>query len=319
MENDRVRPEWQGFMLFFLRWVFCPLVKGAIPSPIITFDDPGVRDRFLKFAPDSKPLVEAGRCSAVALMDNVFRIEFPVDAVVKWYQNSSCVRASRRRHTFSKNDIQGWLNIGTSILEGVPVNQKWAFLNSVNGDDEVVNWFKWFLGINFVCFYECGIPFPLLLYVSREAPSPVSETALVQAIALDKSVLGLTWVIRRIERAAAGNDQTFLRKIGKALTTAPVPMKLRAEALNVFLCVFQPWLKNLRLREQASLLREGGLEVSEKGLRSRRNRLGLTKLRPTNEEQPTQEFQMWLQQTRRILEKGPGAKDYGMPSRPNIH
>ena len=166
-----------------------------------------------------------------------------------------------------------------------------------------MEWFQWYLGVNVVSFSQWGILFPFLLRIAREASGPVATTALARAIAIDKSVLGLPWAMRRLEEAASKHDKMFMQEIGKALAAPAVPKRLRADVKELFLCLFDPWLSELSLAEQAALLREGGLKDTPKAVRNRRSRLGLPKMTRSSEVKIPQELQPLLQQTQDRLEK----------------
>ena len=282
MNNDQIRPAWRGFMLLVLRLGIYPLVRGVLPSPIITFEDHGFRDRFLGLTPDCKPLLEKGSCSAVALMEALIGNEVipgvPIEAVVANYETARRSRRKRKTNSFTPQDVQELVNGAPLVLEGIPISNEWAQLESPLPDAAWMKWIQWYFGVNIVSFFQWGTLFPVLLRIAREASDPVAKNALGQAIAIDKSVLGLSWAIRRLEEAASRNDNAFMREIGEALTIATVPKKLKAEALDFFLCIFDQWLSGLPLVEQAALLREGGLTVSVKALRNRRSRLGLPRV-----------------------------------------
>ena len=311
MKSDRIRAGWRSFMLLFLRFGISPLARGVLPCPTLTFEDHGFRDRLLGYVPDCKPLLERGSCSAVAMMEillaNKVASEVAIENVVGGYQAACFLRRARRRQSFSTKDVQELINCAGTVFGSMRIPDEWALADFQEPSDELkscMEWFQWYLGVNVVSFFQWGLPFPVLLRIAREASDPVATTALARAIAIDKSVLGLPWAIRRLEEAASKDDKTLMCEIGEALAAATVPKRLRADAVDFFLCMFDPWLSELPLTEQATLLREGGLTVSAKAVRNRRSRLGLPKVNRSGEMEIPEELQPLLKQTEDIMERG---------------
>jgi hypothetical protein len=308
MERNELRPGWRAWMLLSLRWVVGPLAKGILPSPIVEFGESGFRERLIKSCPESRPLVEQGRSSAVAMMEVLFGEALrgaSIQALATYYQVTHSARSIRRQRSFAINDVAELLNSAKMLFEGVRVNDGWAAMNPMTEDDAVGKWVRWFVGINVIAVYQYGIPFPLLLRIAREGEPLIARAALFEALAIEKSVVGLPWVARRVEEATEGHDKGFLKEVAKALQAAVVPPKLRARALDFFLCFFDPWLQELKLAEQANLIREGGFKISEKGLRNRRSRLRLTKAKPKQIEEIPDQFKVSLHYIQNLLGQGP--------------
>lgn len=64
---DSIRQEWRNILLFSLRLIVRPLIRGTIPCPMMPVTDQAMRCRLLELAPDVGPLLEHGSISAVAL------------------------------------------------------------------------------------------------------------------------------------------------------------------------------------------------------------------------------------------------------------
>lgn len=293
MKIDQIRPEWRGFMLLVSRLGVSPLIRGVLPCPIITFEDCGLRDRLLAHSPNCKSLLEKGSCSAVAIMeilqDNEVAPGVSIEVMIELQKLAYRARRGQRKKSFSPQDVQQLVNaVG---LDRLSVPDNCAQAESSMPDGDLMKWIQWHLGINMVSIFQWGIPFPFLLRIAREASGPVAKTALARAIAIDKPVLGLSWAIQRLEEAALRNDKAFMREIGEALATATIPRKLKAEALDFFLCMFDPWLREMPLMDQVALLREGGITMSVKALRNRRSRLRLSKINKSAEVEIPKELQ----------------------------
>lgn len=298
MKSDQIRPGWRSIMLLFLRFGISPLARGILPCPIITFDDQDFRDRLLGSVPNCKPLLERGSCSAVAMMEallaNNVDPEVPIESVVGGYQVACRLRRGRRSRSLDAKEVQEFVNSSSHVVGRIRIPDEWALADFHEPTDELkvcMEWVQWYLGVNVVSFSQWGIPFPFLLRIAREASGPIATTALARAIAIDKSVLGLPWAMRRFEEAASKHDKMFMQEIREALAAPAVPKRLRADAVDWFLCMFDPWLSELPLTEQAALLREGGLTVSAKAVRNRRSRLRLPKVDRSGEVNIPEELQ----------------------------
>jgi hypothetical protein len=296
-------------MLLFLRFVV-PLARGVLPCPILSLEDHDFRDRLLGSIPNCKPLLERGSCSAVAMMEallaNNVDPEVPIESVVGGYQVSCRLRRGRRKRSLGAKEVQEFVNSSSLVFGGIRIPDEWALADFHEPTNELkvcMEWFQWYLGVNVVSFFQWGILFPFLLRIAREASGPVATTALARAIAIDKSVLGLSWAMRRLEEAASKHDKMFMQEIGEALAASAVPKRLRADVKEFFLCLFDSWLSELSLEEQAALLREGGFKDTPKAVRNRRSRLGLPKMTRSSEVKIPQELQPLLQQTQDRLEK----------------
>ncbi len=320
--ND-LRPEWRGLMLWGLRWFVRPLASGMTPCPIITITNLEMKIRLLEIAPDIESSLKNGSSiSAVALLDAMFAKEtakVPLQQTIEFYQGLERLRAVRPKQSFTYKDVLELVKQSEYLLGGAVFHRHWVSTFSCLADNsnsseerEFQSLFQWYIAVLIVAFYRWGIPFPTILYIARMGPDAVATDALFRAITVEKEVMRLPWVLQRMQEAKEQNDHVFMRHIKQAAARLSVPKELRGRALDFFLCVFNTWLKGLSLVEQAALIREAGMAVSEKALRNRRNRLGLPAIdQETGEEIPPEILKL-IEQAQARWEKPP--KQFGSQS-----
>ncbi len=262
---SELRPEWRGFMLFFLRSVVCPIANGKIPNP-----------------PHSK-----GDQTPIALLDTAFREEVPLESSLGYYEITERVLAHLREKLTLRDiedaerlAIQKRVEGGQLWWGGISFHSGWiSAFNETNylGKDWWFLW-SWHTVLNIGSSLRWGIPFPILLHVAKEGPEPVALDALCRCVTVEKTVITLPWFVERLEKAKAENNQRFMKRLGQAIAAIPVPQKLQAHIVDVFLCLFDVWLRELSIQDQIALFKEGGLEITPKTLRNRRSHLKLSKI-----------------------------------------
>ena len=260
MKEDPLRPGWRAFMLFYVRSIVCPIANGKIPQP---------------------PHCE-GEPSPITVLDTEFPAQVPLDSSLACYQFLDRAWARHRGERLTRQRVQHLVTGGQLWWDGLTFHPEWAVAVGPEPEPRYRNepeWVRWsrLMVLNIVASFRWGMPFPVILHVAREGPAPLARAALYRALVVDKTALTLPWVGRRVEEAAGSDDWTFLRMIGQALAVAPVPENLKAHSVDVFLCFFNVWLKELSLGQQTALLREGGVKMTVKTLRNRRSRVGLTR------------------------------------------
>lgn len=159
---------------------------------------------------------------------------------------------------------------------------------------------RWFELAQLTSAYRTGLVFEDLVALAKYGPPGPSRHALFHAIAIDDMMLSLRWVRERIRLARANSDRSFFKELNKSLGSPSIPRTCRALILDLTLCIYQEWLAELSLAEQAALLMKCGISVTEKGLRNRRSRLQLTNAKGAAKRWPDLEL---TRESKSILDK----------------
>lgn len=306
---DDIRPEWRSLMLCCLRFFVRPLTGSFVPCPVITITSPEMKSRMVELAQDNEPSFEHGDISAAALLEATYAksmVTVPLQKTIEFYQGLDRVKTLSPKRSFTPKDVFELVKQSEYLWGGAVFHPGWtsifsAFQEPVSQSD--TQFFEWYWRVFIVAFYRYGIPFPTILYIARVGPDTIAMDALCQAITVEKKVMDLPWVQRRIEEAKDRNDRPFLHSIKQALKKTAVPKDLRGRALDFFLCVFNPWLNELSIAEQAALIRDGNIAISEKALRNRRNRLKLTNVDKKSEIEIPPEIERLIEQTQSFFGK----------------
>ena len=309
METGQLRPEWRGFMLMILRGGVGPLCRGVLSYPKCSFDDIDLRERVAKLGPSWQRLLQQGSGCPLAIMEAFFDSQgpgaIPLEATRNMLEYVITARSSLKRVGFTRKEAQHFTGQASIFIEGLRLHPMWIEIEKLRQDDFVMQWIQWFFCVNAVSIWRWMIPFPFLLFLARDGSDPIAKAAFFRVIGIDKTAITLPWARQRIEEAAIKNDKEFLRKLGQALVAPSIPKQLKATALDFFLCLFNSWLEELSLLEQAALIREADLCVSAKTLRNRRSKLGLPTIDHSLKIDIPKELGGLISETQEKLRKGP--------------
>jgi hypothetical protein len=268
-----------------------------------------MKNRLLGLAPDIGPLLEDGSISAVALLEATYAkgmVTVTFQKTIEFYQGLDRVKTLSPKRNFTSKDVFELVKQSEYLWGGAVFHPDWTSIFIAPQEpvsQSGTQFFEWYWRVLIVAFYRYGIPFPTILYIARVGPDTIAIDALFRAITIEKKVIDLPWVQRRIEEAKARNDRPFLHSIKQASKKTAVPKDLRGRALDFFLCVFNPWLNELSIAEQAALIRDGNIAISEKTLRNRRSRLRLTNVDKKSEIKIPPEIERLIEQTQSLLGK----------------
>jgi hypothetical protein len=239
-------------MLLALRSGIAALAAGRIPQP-----------------PRSE------RLSLMEVAIDQYSERVPLEKALRLHKGLSFLKARSRAQRLSLPTVRRLVPEAHELLANI--HPDWcSAAEAINVEAREL--LSWCVGVNVMAIARWGVPFIVLMRIAKDGPEAMATVALCQAITVEKAVLYLPSVQQRVERARAENDQRFMVKVGRAFAAVPVPQKFKKGALDFFLAAFDPWLADLSLKQQADLLREGGLEISEHALRCRKSRLGLAKV-----------------------------------------